>query len=143
MKTLQSLYHIADQENIPVDRFALFSREALSIMDEDGNCFVAIDPGKIRNETDERSKLAHELGHCLTGAFYNQYSNYDCRQKHENKADKWAVKQLIPVDELDAAIADGHTEIWDLAEHFGVTEDLARKAVCYYVHGNLAAELYF
>lgn len=143
MKTLQSLYHIADQENIVVDRFALFSREALSIMDEEGNCFVAIDPGQIRSETDERSKLAHELGHCVTGAFYNQYSNFDCRQKHENKADKWAVLQLIPVEELDEAIASGHIEIWDLAEHFGVTEDIARKAVCYHVYGNLATELYF
>ncbi len=143
MKTVQSLYHIASQENIVVDHFALFSREALSIMDKDGTCFVAIDPGKLRGETDERCKLSHELGHCLTGAFYNQYSNYDCRQKHENRADKWAVKQLIPVDELDEAIADGHTEIWDLAEHFGVTEDFIRKAVCYYVHGNMATELYF
>ena len=143
MKTLQGLYQIAEQENIVVDCFALISREALSVMDEDGSCFVAVDPGKLRSKTDERSKLAHELGHCVTGAFYNQYSSFDCRQKHENKADKWAVKQLIPVDELDEAIADGHTEIWDLAEHFGVTEDLARKAVCYYVYGNLATELYF
>lgn len=143
MKTLQSLYHIADQENIVVDRFALYRREALSIMDEEGNCFVAIDPDKIRSETDERSKLAHELGHCVTGAFYNQYSNFDCRQKHENRADKWAVLQLIPVDELDAAIAEGCTEIWELAERFGVTEEFARKAVCYYVYGNLATEQYF
>ena len=143
MKTLQEIYRIANQENIPVDRFALCSRDALSILDEDGSCYIAIDPTRILGETDERSKLAHELGHCLTGSFYNQYSNYDCRQKHENKADKWAVKQLIPVDELDEAIAGGHTEIWDLAEHFGVTEDLARKAVCYYVYGNLATELYF
>lgn len=143
MKTLQSLYYIAERENIVVDRFALFSREALSIMAEDGACFVAIDPEKLLGESDERTKLAHELGHCITGAFYNQYSNYDCRQRHENKADKWAVSQLIPVDELDEAIADGHIEIWDLAEHFGVTESLVRKAICYYVYGNLATELYF
>jgi len=44
MKSVQNLYHLADKENIVVDRFALFSREALSIMDEDGSCFVAIDP---------------------------------------------------------------------------------------------------
>lgn len=143
MTTLQEIYHMAEQKNIIVDRFALSKREALSIMDENGDCFVAIDPNKIENESDERSKLAHEVGHCITGAFYNQYSNYDCRQKHENKADKWAILQLIPVDDLDDAIANGCTEIWELAELFGVTEDFIRKAVCYYVHGNLATSLYF
>lgn len=143
MKTLQQIYRIADQENIVVDRFALSSREALSLMDSDGACFIAINPSKIQNEADERTKLAHELGHCLTGAFYNGYSNFDCRQKHENRADKWAVLHLISADALDDAVASGHTEIWDLAEFFGVTEPFMRKALCYHIHGNLATELYF
>ena len=87
--------------------------------------------------------MGHELGHCITGSFYNIHTAVDCRQRHENRADKWAIHTLIPVDALDDAIAHGCTEIWDLAEHFGVTEDFMRKAVCYYVHGNIAAELYF
>ena len=65
------------------------------------------------------------------------------RSKHENRADKWAVNKLIPVDELDQAVEDGHTELWDLADHFGVTEEFMRKAVCWYTYGNLATELYF
>lgn len=143
MKTLQEFYHIANQENIVVDHFALSKREALSIMDLDGDCFIAIDPQRISSETDERNKLAHELGHCITGSFYNQYSDYDCRQFHENRADKWAIQNLIPVEDLDDAVASGCTNIWELAECFGVTEDFIRKTVCYYVHGNVAAELYF
>lgn len=143
MKALQEFYHIAKQENIVVDHFALSKREALSIMDLDGECFIAIDPHRISSETDERNKLAHELGHCATGSFYNRYSDFDVRQRHENRADKWAISQLIPVDDLDEAVANGCTELWELAERFGVTEDLIKKAVCYYVHGNLATELYF
>lgn len=143
MKSLQEFYRIAKQENIVIDHFALSKREALSIMDLDGDCFIAIDPNYITGENDERNKLAHELGHCVTGAFYNEYSDYDCRQHHENRADKWAIKKLIPVEDLDNAVADGCIEIWDLAERFGVTEDFIRKTVCYYVHGNVAAELYF
>lgn len=143
MKSLQEFYRIADQENIVIDRFALSSRDALSIMDDDGSCFIAIDPERIINDADERTKIAHELGHCVKGAFYNRYSDYDCRQRYENTADKWAISQLVPVDELDQAVAEGCCEIWELAEHFGITESLMRKAVCYYVHGNVAAELYF
>ena len=143
MKSLQTFYHIAKQENIVVDHFALSKREALSIMDLDGECFIAIDPQRITSEADERNKLAHELGHCITGAFYNEYSNYDCRQYHENRADKWAIGQLIPAEDLDDAVADGCTEIWELAERFSVPEEFIKKAVCYHVHGNVATELYF
>ena len=143
MKSLQEIYHMAEQENIVVDHFALSSREALSVMDDDGECFIAIDPAKIVNEADERTKMAHELGHCVTGSFYNQYSNFDCRQRHENCADKWAISQLITVDDLDEAVADGCSQLWELADRFGVTEDFVKKAVCYHVHGNVATELYF
>lgn len=143
MKSLEEFYRIADEQNIVVDHFALSSREALSLMDLDGHCFIALDPGKLHSETDERMKLAHELGHCVTGSFYNRYSDFDCRQWHENRADKWAIRQLITEDALDQAVADGYTEVWELAELFGVTEQFMKKAICLYVHGNVAEELYF
>lgn len=54
-----------------------------------------------------------------------------------------SVTALIPVDALDDAVADGCTKVWELAERFQVTEEFVRKAVCWYVHGNMAAELYF
>ena len=91
----------------------------------------------------ERVHLGHELGHCITGSFYNIHSPVDIRQRHENRADKWAILRMIPVDDLDDAVAAGCTELWELAERFGVTESFMRKAVCDYVHGNVAAELYF
>lgn len=49
----------------------------------------------------------------MTGSFYNQYAAVDCRQRHENQADKWAVEQAIPEEALDAAIAQGYTELWE------------------------------
>ena len=143
MTSVKELYRMADQQNIAIDLFPLGKREALSFMELTGECYIAIDPRKLTSEADERNKLAHELGHCCTGAFYNRYSPYDCRKRQENRADKWAIQKLIPSDDLDEAIALGCTELWQLAEHFGVSEDFIRKAVCYHVHGNLATELYF
>ena len=87
--------------------------------------------------------LAHEMGHIETNSFYNVHSPLDVRQKHENRANKWAIKQLITEEELDEAVANGHTEVWDLADYFDVTEEFMRKAVCLYTYGNLATELYF
>ena len=136
------LYDLARQENIAVLPFPMEENGSMSIMAEDGRCYIGMDPAVPDGGAQERVHLGHEMGHCLTGSFYNIYAAIDCRQRHENRADKWAIQALIPVDALDDAIADGCCEIWELADRFGVTEDFIRKALCLYVHGNVAAELY-
>ena len=140
---IHALYDCAKQQNIEVLQFPMRENGSMSIMTEDGSCYIGIDKSVQDGNIQERVHLGHELGHCLTGSFYSIHTAVDSRQRHENRADRWAVKKLIPVDELDAAVADGCTELWDLADRFGVTEDFIKKAVCYYVHGNLATELYF
>ena len=143
MMDLMGLYRLAEDNDIAVDCFELKKREALSVMDSDGTCYIAIDPFKLASELDEKMKPGHELGHSVTGSFYNEYATCDVRRKHENRADKWAINEFVSEQELDEAIADGHTEMWDLADYFHVTEDFMKKAVCWYTHGNLATELYF
>ena len=139
----RQLYDLADQQNIEVLSFPLEKTGSMSVMQDNGACFVGMDPAIQDGGSRERVHLSHELGHCLTGSFYNIHAAVDCRQRHENRADKWAVTALIPVDDLDDAVAQGCTEIWELAEWFQVTEEFIKKALCYYVHGNMAAELYF
>ena len=138
-----ALYDFARQQNIEVIPYPMKQNGSMSIQTDNGTCFIGMDAGVRDGDVQERVHLGHELGHCVTGSFYSIYTAIDCRQRHENKADKWAIQALIPVEELDAAVADGCTEFWELAERFGVTEEFVRKAVCYYVHGNVAAELYF
>ena len=140
---IRSLYDLARQQNIEVFDFPLPETGSMSIMEDSGACYIAMDPAIRDGAIQERVHLSHEIGHCATGSFYNRYAAVDCRQRHENRANKWAVQTLIPVDDLDQAIAEGCTEVWELADRFGVTEDFIRKTVCYYVHGNMATELYF
>ena len=140
---IQRLYDFAAQQNIEVLPYPLPETGSLSLMSDSGPCFIGMDDSVRDGDVQERVHLGHELGHCITGSFYNIHAAVDCRQRHENKADKWAIQALIPVEELDNAIAEGCTEVWELAERFGVTEEFIRKTVCYYVHGNMAAELYF
>lgn len=143
MRSVPDLYNFAQQQNIEVIRYPMKENGSMSVMMDNGACFIGIDESVQDGGVQERVHLGHELGHCLTGSFYNRYSAFDIRQKHENKADKWAILDLIPVDDLDGAVAAGCCEIWELAERFGVTEQFMRKAVCLYVHGNVATELYF
>ena len=140
---LFDLYLFAEQQNIEVLECPMQKTGSMSIIDEDGNCYVGMDKSIIDSSAQEQVHLAHELGHCATGGFYNRYSPYDLRQKHERKADKWAIRQLIPQEQLLEAVDAGITEVWDLAELFDVTIQFMYKAMCYYKHGHLNTELCF
>ena len=143
MLTVAELYEDCEQLNIQVLECPLPENGSVSLMDDGGACYIGMDSSVLDGEALERVHLSHEIGHCATGSFYNRYSPYDLRRRHENRADKWAIRRTVPVEQLDEAVAGGCTEIWELAEWFGVTEQFMRKAVCLHVHGNLAAELYF
>ncbi len=143
MSKLLELYRMAEREGIEVDCFDLNKRESMSVMDEDGDCFIAIDPFKLTSTQDETVKLSHEIGHCVTGSFYNRFATCDVRQRHENRADKWAIQKLVPRKDLDRAIKEGYTEIWELSEYFDVTEDFMQKVICWYKYGNLDVDSYF
>ena len=91
MRSLSEFYRLAEREQVTVDLFRLTRRESMSLLDADGRCHIAIDPRRLRSERDERTKLVHELGHCLTGSFYSRDTDYDGRLRQENRADKWAI----------------------------------------------------
>ncbi len=104
---------------------------------------IFLDCSKIETLAEEKSIVAHECGHYATGATHTVSSPLDLVERHENKADKWAIKHLISREELDEAVKKGNTEIWELAEYFNVTEDFMKKVVCWYTYGNLDVDLYF
>ena len=132
MTELLELYNLADEHGIPVYWFDLNTAESLSCRLGDGNNAIAMNPWSMTTIADEKVKLAHELGHCETDSFYNRYSPFDIRAQHENRADRWAIKKLIPKDELRAAVACGYTNVWELSEIFNVTENFMKKAIEYY-----------
>lgn len=96
-----------------------------------------MDPFRIDTTAQERVHLAHELGHCETGAFYNVYSSLDLREKQEKKADRWAVSCLVPAEEFMRVLSEGVVEVWELAEYFDVTEEFIRKAAEIYKIKNI------
>ena len=137
--TLFRLFQLAEQFGTEIDYFAMRDTKSLALPQG----WIALDTDHIKSTKEAKVCLAHEMGHIETNSFYNVHSNLDVRRKHENRADKWAIQQLIPETELDEAVANGHTEIWDLADYFDVTEEFMKKTVCLYTYGNLATELYF
>lgn len=127
-----SALEYATSQDIDIDWLPLSSLDALSI-EHKGEYAIVLDPNKIESSADENTKLAHELGHCLYGGFYSSTTPLYTREKHEYKANVWAVKFLVPWDELHEAIHNGITEPWELAEYFSVTEAFIDLALEYYL----------
>lgn len=98
-----------------------------------GGCkAIFLDSEKLQTTAEEAVTIAHEAGHIMTGSTHYINSPYDLICRHEYKANKWAIKKLVPKEELDLAVRKGLREIWELAEYFNVTEKFMELAVSYY-----------
>ena len=129
MVTKDDLYGIAERRGHVVVCESLTETPSFSLQ-TNKRCYIAID--QRLNVQQEREALAHELGHCEYGGFYNRYSKYDIRAKAERRADKWAFARLVPYGRLMQAVRHGVTEVWDLAELFDVSCEFMQRAIAYY-----------
>lgn len=128
MRTSTQCAAFCDENNIVLDYCRLPLNGSVSFEDQD-NKYIIMDEGDM-TEAERTVHLAHEIGHCMTGAFYHPYSPLETRERCEYKANKWMIENLLPKKELQAAFDMGIVEVWELAEHFGVTEKMIRLA-CY------------
>lgn len=147
MEKLDDLYQWLSGEGVYLfDRQLPFSSEsskAVTIkLPATETTGIFIDHERMNNSADEYCTALHESGHYATGTTHKLSSPYDLVEQHEKKADKWAVQHAVRPEELDEAVADGYTDIWSLAEYFGVTPTFMRKAVCWYLYGNLNPDYY-
>lgn len=129
MVTNDDLYGIAERRGHVVVCESLTETPSFSLQ-TNKRCYIAID--QRLNVQQEREALAHELGHCEYGGFYNRYSKYDIRAKAERRADKWAFARLVPYGRLMQAVRHGITEVWELAELFNVSCEFMHRAIAYY-----------
>ena len=123
------LYCIAEKRGVMVDRFDVSRNKSVSVKWGD-KLYVGLDRGL--SGANEKVCLAHELGHCMTCSFYNVYSPFDIREKHEKRADKWAIQRLVPESRYKKAVRNGYDNLFSLAEYFGVTAEFMEKAVRLY-----------
>ena len=130
---LDELYELAERLDIKIYGFSLPHSSAVSCMDRSGRCSIGLDNSRSYSDSERKTMLAHELGHCSTGAFYNQYSPFSLRSKCERKADEWAILNCVPYDQLINACRSGVNGSYELSEYFGVSESFIHKAIEYYI----------
>ena len=122
---LCELYNRADRQKVVVSDWKIPGvRKAFSVPGG-----IALDLRKIESTMEEKCELAHELGHVERGAFYEPKSLIQTKWKYEHQANQRGVEILMPFDEVLAAVLDGDSAPWALAERFGVTERFATMAL--------------
>ena len=130
MTTYKELCDIAEKDDILMLSGQLHGAPSMAICD-DGDCAIIIDYSQIDSNAKLLVCTAHEVGHCETGSFDTE-KGLELRCRTDNRANKWAIKKLIPKNELEQAIKAGNEEIWQLAEYFDITEDMVRFAYWVY-----------
>lgn len=136
MTSYIELCELAEKDNILMLDGKLQKCPSMSICD-DSDCTIIFDYDQINSTSELVTYTAHELGHCETMSFYNENS-LETRGRMEYRANKWAIKKLLPKDEMEEAMEQGYEEIWELAEYFGVTEELVKLALWVYFDKQLA-----
>lgn len=82
--------------------------------------------------------LAEELGHHFTSCGNILNTSVTVNRKQEVKARRWAVKRLVSFDGIIQAFKAGCRNMYEVAEHIGVTEEFLRQAFETYsqIYGN-------
>lgn len=140
MDKLDELYALAENEDIQIHKINLANKKGVSIK-LDAKKYIGINKNiKLKNE--ELSILSEEMGHCVTDMFYMLKVENNRLQRMnvsrvEHFAHLWALKHLVPVDELTASLKDTRGDLWLTAEDLSVSHDLVLEAIEYYESVNL------
>lgn len=94
--TIEQLYCLAAEHNIEIDDFPMKELRALSV----AGGWIAIDRRKFNSDTEYKCTLAHEIGHCETGSFYNLYTSVSIKELNEHQANRYAAELLVPFQQL-------------------------------------------
>ena len=130
---MEALLQLAESENIAVG-YSMLKSPIL------GFYWKPVDACPIiglsfRLHTDRRLHrcvLAEEIGHHFTSSGVRIAKKHHSIQdrlsidKCEYKALWWAAHHLVPENDLLDIVGEGLCEIWELAEHFNVTEEMMR-----------------
>ena len=126
--TLKEIYSLADNKGFNIWYYPFKAIKSMSTPQGD----IAMNTDQLKSKAEELCHLAHEIGHIETGSFYQLGADSVTIRKAESAANRYAVNLLISKERLDKFAQNGYVTPWQVAEHFGVTEDFAQKAIRYY-----------
>ena len=101
---MEQLIKTAQDNDILIVDMRMKGKQGAMSQCTDGMCIIAIDPHKVKSIADRKEKTVHELGHCMTGAFYDASCPVIPRGRCERRATAWAVTHTFSRRTLIKAI---------------------------------------
>ena len=137
---LGSIYSKLKESNVMVISAPyLECKKAISFLSPESNIFwIGINEKLIKSEREELCVLMEEQAHYEVGIApnnyeSNSYSDKLTREKNEFRAKRYAVKQLIPKEQLFKLIkTSDYICIEELADAFEVTSQFMKEALTVY-----------
>lgn len=124
-----------EENNIILDHIKIKNKHTSGIyLNIEGQNFIGIDNRKLQTNIEKYCVIQHEIAHCELGAVYTLYSN-DATQRSriEYKTAKKVINEIIPLEQLQAFIRQHKPNYTcEIADEFGVTEELVKKALQIY-----------
>ena len=131
MDKLQKLYQIAEAHDIGV-YFYDIGEPAAAAVSGDGFSAIALNPRENGSGRQELEHLSHELGDIEAGTLHSRDADPIEVMRGEYRCTAWVVNYLVPIDELREQVNHGCTELWELADYFGVSESCILDAIKIY-----------
>lgn len=105
-----------------------FENKKSAVIQLGGDFAVFMDAARVETIAEETELVAHECGHVATGTTHGVCSPLDLVERHERRANKWAVHRILPPEEIRRVMKAGYTDLWEIAEQTGRTEGFVRLA---------------
>ena len=132
MGMLNKVYSKIDDENIKIFNHNIpFKSKAVTI-ESDDKYGIFVDYDRIDSTDEEFIIMAHEYGHCKSGATHKIGSKYDIIERHEYRADRKSILAFLPVKKLKEAFLRGLTKTYEIAEYLDLPEEFVDKAIEHY-----------
>ena len=128
-KLIYELYDKIEKENIILMETDTISGKAVTIKDENTKDYGIFYENNFSDTNEEFCVLAHEYGHCKSGSTHKLYSKFQLIGQHENRANRAAIYEFLPVEKIKDAFKREYFEYWEIAEYLDLPESFIIMAI--------------
>ncbi len=128
-KLIYELYDKIEKENIILMETDAINGKAVTIKDENTKDYGVFYENNFSDTNEEFCVLAHEYGHCKSDSTHKMCGKFQLIEQHENRANRAAVHEFLPIEKLIDAFKREHFEYWELAEYLDMPEPFIIMAI--------------